>query len=73
MKFVLDNGGSYSFAVRGKDDHVAAETKGITYDIFVSTYQLPVPKSVRLPGENSHDGSCTDSRRHRGRCPRGTG
>lgn len=51
MKFILDNGASYSFAVRGKDDHTAAETKGITYDLFVSTYQLPMPKSVRLPGE----------------------
>jgi Flp pilus assembly protein CpaB len=51
MKFILDNGASYSFAVRGKDDHATADTKGITYDLFVSNYQLPMPKSVRLPGE----------------------
>jgi Flp pilus assembly protein CpaB len=51
MKFILDNGASYSFAVRGKDDHTTAETKGITYDLFVTNYQLPMPKSVRLPGE----------------------
>jgi Flp pilus assembly protein CpaB len=51
MKFILDNGASYSFAVRGKDDHTTADTKGITYDLFVSNYHLPMPKSVRLPGE----------------------
>lgn len=51
MKFILDNGASFSFAVRGKDDHNTVETKGITYDLFVTNYQLPMPKSVRLPGE----------------------
>jgi pilus assembly protein CpaB len=51
MKFILDNGASFSFTVRGKDDHELADTKGITYDLFVTNYSLPVPKSVRLPGE----------------------
>jgi Flp pilus assembly protein CpaB len=51
MKFILDNGASFSFAVRGKEDHEVAETRGITYDLFVTNYQLPMPKSVRLPGE----------------------
>jgi pilus assembly protein CpaB len=51
MKFILDNGASFSFALRGKDDHAPVETRGITYDLFVSNYQLPMPKSVRLPGE----------------------
>lgn len=51
MKFILDNGASYSFAVRGKDDQDVANTSGITFDTLVSNYQLPTPKSVRLPGE----------------------
>lgn len=51
MKFVLDNGASYSFALRGKDDHDPAKTGGITYDLLLTNYQLPMPKSVRLPNE----------------------
>lgn len=51
MKFVLDNGASFTFAVRAKDDHEKVNTSGITYDLLVTNYQLPVPKSVRLPGE----------------------
>lgn len=51
MKFILDNGASFSFALRGKEDHDLIETKGITYDLFVTNYSLPMPKSVRLPGE----------------------
>jgi len=51
MKFILDNGASFSFALRGKEDHEPVETKGITYDLFVTNYSLPMPKSVRLPGE----------------------
>jgi pilus assembly protein CpaB len=51
MKFILDNGASFTFAVRGKDDHEIANSSGITYDLLVTNYQLPTPKSVRLPGE----------------------
>ena len=51
MKFILDNGGSYAFVLRAKDDHDRANTNGITWDLMVTNYQLPVPKSVRLPGE----------------------
>jgi Flp pilus assembly protein CpaB len=51
MKFILDNGASFSFALRGKEDREIVETKGITYDLFVTNYSLPMPKSVRLPGE----------------------
>jgi pilus assembly protein CpaB len=51
MKFILDNGASFTFAVRGKDDHEPATSSGITYDLLVTNYQLPTPKSVRLPGE----------------------
>ncbi len=51
MKFILDNGASYSFAIRGKDDQDVANTSGITFDMLVTNYQLPAPKSVRLPGE----------------------
>jgi pilus assembly protein CpaB len=51
MKFVLDNGATFSFAVRGKDDHEIANSSGITYDLLITNYQLPLPKSVRLPGE----------------------
>jgi Flp pilus assembly protein CpaB len=51
MKFILDNGASFSFALRGKEDHDPIETRGITYDLFVTNYSLPMPKSVRLPGE----------------------
>jgi pilus assembly protein CpaB len=51
MKFILDNGGSYTFVLRAKDDHDKANTNGITWDLMVTNYQLPVPKSVRLPGE----------------------
>lgn len=52
MKFILDNGASFSFALRGKEDHELVQTKGITYDLFVTNYQLPMPKSVTLPGES---------------------
>lgn len=51
MKFILDNGATYSFAVRGKDDHEPVQSSGITFDVLVTNYQLPTPKSVRLPGE----------------------
>ena len=51
VKFILDNGASYTFAVRGKDDHDPVQSNGITFDILVTNYQLPTPKSVRLPGE----------------------
>jgi Flp pilus assembly protein CpaB len=51
MKFILDNGASYSFTIRGKDDQDVANTSGITFDTQVTNYQLPTPKSVRLPGE----------------------
>ena len=51
MKFILDNGGSYVFVLRAKDDHETVNTNGITWDLMVTNYQLPVPKSVRLPGE----------------------
>jgi pilus assembly protein CpaB len=51
MKFVLDNGGSFTFALRGKEDHDPSKTNGITFDMLVTNYQLPAPKSVRLPGE----------------------
>jgi Flp pilus assembly protein CpaB len=51
MKFILDNGASYTFAVRGKDDHEPANSKGITFDVLVTNYQLPMPKSVHLPSE----------------------
>ncbi len=51
MKFILDNGASYSFTIRGKDDQDVANTSGITFDMLVTNYQLPTPKSVRLPGE----------------------
>jgi Flp pilus assembly protein CpaB len=51
MKFILDNGATFSFAVRGKDDHELANSSGITYDLLITNYQLPMPKSVRLPGE----------------------
>lgn len=51
MKFILDNGASYSFAMRGKGDENVANTSGITFDTLVTNYQLPMPKSVRLPGE----------------------
>ena len=51
MKFILDNGGSYMLVLRARDDHDTANTNGITWDLMVTNYQLPVPKSVRLPGE----------------------
>ena len=51
MKFILDNGASYSFTIRSKDDQDIASTSGITFDMLVTNYQLPTPKSVRLPGE----------------------
>lgn len=51
MKFILDNGATYSFAVRGKDDHEPVQSSGITFDVLITNYQLPTPKSVRLPGE----------------------
>jgi Flp pilus assembly protein CpaB len=51
MKFILDNGASYSFTIRGKDDQDVASTSGITFDTLITNYQLPTPKSVRLPGE----------------------
>lgn len=51
MKFILDNGASFTFALRGKDDHEPATSNGITFDMLVTNYQLPTPKSVRLPGE----------------------
>jgi pilus assembly protein CpaB len=51
IKFVLDNGATFAFAIRGKDDHEPVKTGGITYDVLYTQYQLPAPKSVRLPEE----------------------
>lgn len=51
MKFILDNGASYTFTLRANGDHEVSNTTGITFDILVTNYQLPAPKSVRLPGD----------------------
>jgi pilus assembly protein CpaB len=51
IKFVLDNGATFAFAIRGKDDHEPVKSGGITYDVLYTQYQLPAPKSVRLPEE----------------------
>lgn len=51
VKFILDNGASYTFTLRATGDHEVANTAGITFDLLVTNYQLPAPKSVRLPGD----------------------
>ena len=51
VKFVLDNGASFAFALRGKDDHDPTETGGITYDLLMTNYQLPTPEVGAPAGE----------------------
>lgn len=51
IKFILDNGASFTFVLRAKDDHDKVTTSGITFDLLLTNYQLPAPKSVRLPGD----------------------
>lgn len=41
---------AYQVMLRSADDHGAANTTGMTYDQLMSTYGLPAPKSVHLPG-----------------------
>ncbi len=50
IKFLEDNSGSYQVVLRAPDDHQTATTTGVTYDQMMSTYGLPAPKTVRLPG-----------------------
>jgi pilus assembly protein CpaB len=50
VKFLEDYKGSYQVVLRAPDDHATANTTGVTYDQLMSTYGLPAPKTVRLPG-----------------------
>ncbi len=50
IKFLEDNQGNYQVVLRAPDDHKTVSTTGVTYDQLMSTYGLPAPKSVRLPG-----------------------
>lgn len=60
VKFIMDNGAvgengapstAYTFILRAKDDHEPVTSTGITYDLLVSNYELPAPRSVQLPNE----------------------
>lgn len=41
--------GTYQIVVRGKDDEEIVSTMGANMELLVTKYQLPVPKTVRLP------------------------
>jgi pilus assembly protein CpaB len=50
IKFLEDNNGNYQIALRAQDDHSTSTTTGVTYDQLMSSFGLPAPKTVRLPG-----------------------
>ncbi len=50
IKFLEDNSGTYQVVLRAPDDHSVNDTTGVTYDQLMSSYGLPAPKTVRLPG-----------------------
>ncbi len=50
IKFLEDNSGTYQVVLRAPDDHSVSDTTGVTYDQLMSSYGLPAPKTVRLPG-----------------------
>lgn len=50
IKFLEDNQGKYQVVLRAPDDHSTATTTGVTYDRLMSSFGLPAPKTVRLPG-----------------------
>lgn len=51
IKFLTDNSGLVQVVLRGRDDHESIATTGITYEQLVTQYGLPVPKTVRLEGQ----------------------
>ncbi|HEX3723503.1 MAG TPA: hypothetical protein VHV31_11975 [Nitrolancea sp.] len=50
ITFLENNEGKYQVVLRSPDDHATATTTGVTYDQMMSTYGLPAPKPVKLPG-----------------------
>jgi pilus assembly protein CpaB len=50
IKFLEDNQGRYQVVLRAPDDHATATTTGVTYDQLFSSFGLPAPKPVKLPG-----------------------
>ncbi len=50
IKFLEDNQGKYQVVLRAPDDHSTATTTGVTYDQLMSSFGLPAPKTVKLPG-----------------------
>ncbi|MGH9174360.1 MAG: Flp pilus assembly protein CpaB, partial [Vicinamibacterales bacterium] len=42
--------GTYHVMLRGGDDEESVATTGINMELLVTNYNLPVPKTVRLPG-----------------------
>lgn len=45
--------GSFHVMLRGGDDEEVADTPGINMEMLVTEYDLPVPKTVRLPGSGA--------------------
>jgi len=50
IKFLEDNEGKYQVVLRAPDDHATPTTTGVTYDQLMSSFGLPAPKTVKLPG-----------------------
>jgi hypothetical protein len=45
--------GSYQVMLRGGEDQEVVTTTGASMELLVTQYQLPVPKTVRLPEEGA--------------------
>ena len=50
MVHMLTTVGSYHVMLRGGDDEEVVATAGLNMEMLVTEYDLPVPKTVRLPG-----------------------
>jgi hypothetical protein len=49
MLHMMQQVGTFQVMLRGVDDDTELATRGINLELLVTQYNLPVPKTVRLP------------------------
>jgi Flp pilus assembly protein CpaB len=47
---MMTNVGTYHVMLRGGEDEEVVATRGVNLELLVTQYNIPVPKTVRLPG-----------------------
>jgi Flp pilus assembly protein CpaB len=46
---MMSNVGTYQVVLRGAEDEEIVDSMGVNMELLVTEYNLPVPKTVRLP------------------------